>query len=122
MPQFEDLQSLGLVQHPDGATYADALLGANFAEDYRGAEQLRLRSFVNQIGQIPPPVAQGLAYAILPRSGVLAFPGREKLSIAPFPKPSVLQLHLITLKRQTLSPRVEKLAGLVREEVGKLTF
>jgi DNA-binding transcriptional LysR family regulator len=122
LPEFEDLQSLGLVQHPDGATCADAVLGANFADDYRGAEQLRVRSFVNQIGQIPAPVAKGLAYAILPRSGVLAYPGREKLSIVSFPKPSVLQLHLITLKGKTLSPRVEELAGLIREEVGKLTF
>ena len=122
LPEFEDLQTLGLVQHPDGATYADAVLGANFADDYRGAEQLRVRSFVNQIGQIPALVAQGLAYSILPRSGVLAFPGREKLSIASFPKRSVLQLHMIALKRKTRSPRIEKLAGLIRKEVGKLTF
>lgn len=120
--EFEDLQALGLVQHPDGALYADAVLGANFASEYRGTESLRVRSFVNQIGQIPAPVAQGLAYSILPRSGVLAFPQREKLSIASFPQSSVLQLHLITLKRKTRSPRVEKLARLIREEVGKLTF
>lgn len=122
LPEFEDLQSLGLVQHPDGATYADAVLGANFASEYRGIESLRVRSFVNQIGQIPAPVAQGLAYSILPRSGVLAFPQREKLSIATFPQSSVLQLHLITLKRKTRSPRIEKLARFIREEVGKLTF
>lgn len=122
LPEFEDLQALGLVQHPDGALYADAVLGANFASEYRGTESLRVRSFVNQIGQIPAPVVQGLAYSILPRSGVLAFPQREKLSIASFPQSSVLQLHLITLKRKTRSPRVEKLARLIREEVGKLTF
>lgn len=120
--EFEDLQALGLVQHPDGALYADAVLGANFASEYRGSESLRVRSFVNQIGQIPAPVAQGLAYSILPRSGVLAFPQREKLSVASFPQSSVLQLHLITLKRETRSPRVEKLARLIREEVDKLTF
>ena len=120
--EFEDLQALGLVQHPDGALYADAVLGANFASEYRGTESLRVRSFVNQISQIPAPVAQGLAYSILPRSGVLAFPQREKLSIASLPQSSVLQLHVITLKRKTCSPRVEKLARLIREEVGKLTF
>lgn len=122
LPEFEDLQSLGFVQHPDGALYADAVLGANFASEYRGTESLRVRSFVNQVGQIPAPVVQGLAYSILPRSGVLAFPQREKLSIASFPQYSVLQLHLITLKRKTRSLRVEKLARLIREEVGKLRF
>ncbi|WP_435203199.1 LysR family transcriptional regulator [Qipengyuania sp. 902] len=120
--EFEDLQALGLVQHPDGALYADAVLGANFASEYRGTESLRVRSFVNQIGQIPAPVAQGLAYSILPRSGVLASPQREKMWVASLPQSSVLQLHLIMLKRKTRSPRVEKLARLIREEVGKLTF
>lgn len=122
LPKFEDLQSLGFVQHPDGALYADAVLGANFASEYCGTESLRVRSFVNQVGQIPAPVVQGLAYSILPRSGVLAFPQREKLSIASFPKRSVLQLHLITLKQKTRSLRVEKLGRLIREEVGKLIF
>ena len=122
LPEFEDLQALGLVQHPDAALYADAVLAANFASEYRGAERLRVRSFVNQIGQIPAPVTQGLAYSILPRSGVLAYPERKKLSIASFPRPSILQLHLIALKRTNRSPRVEKLVRLIREEVGKLTF
>lgn len=122
LPTFADLQSLGLVQHPDGASYANAVLGSNFASEYRGIEHLRVRSFVNQIGQIPAPVSQGLAYAILPRSGVLAFPERDRLAIAPLPNSSSLQLHLITLKRKTRSPRFEKLAGLVRKEVGKLTI
>ena len=116
----KQLQSLGFVEHPDGASYADAVLGANFGSEYRGAERLHVRSFVNQIGQIPEPVAQGVAYSILPRSGVLAFPGRERLSIAPFPEPSILQLHLITLKRKTRSPRAEKLAGIVRKGAAKL--
>ncbi|MXP14541.1 hypothetical protein GRI44_07240 [Altererythrobacter confluentis] len=122
LPEFENLQALGLVQHPGGALYADAVLGANFASEYRGAERLPVRSFVNQIGQIPAPVAQGLAYSILPRSGVLAFPERKKLSIASLPQPSILQLHLITLKRTTRSPRVENLARLIRVEAGKLKF
>lgn len=122
IPSFEDLQTLGLVQHPDGASYADAVLGANFASEYRGAESLHIRSFVNQIGQIPAPVLQGLAYSILPRSGVHAFAGRDKLTIASFPHSSTLQLHLIALKRKAHSLRVRKLIRLVRKEAGKLTF
>lgn len=122
LPEFADLQSLGFVQHPDGAFYADAVLGANFASEYRGTEGLHVRSFVNQIGQIPALVAHGLAYSILPRSGVLTFPARERLSVASFPEASNLQLHLITLKRKTRSPRVEKLARLIREEAGKLAI
>lgn len=120
LPSFEDLQSLGFIQHPDGTSYADTVLGSNFASEYRGAERLHVRSFVNQIGQIPEPVARGLGYSILPRSGVLAYPMRDAISIVQFPRPSLLQLHLVQLSRRSRSPRTEKLVGLVRREAAKL--
>ena len=120
LPSFEDLQSLGFIQHPDGTSYADAVLGSNFGKEYRGAERLQVRSFVNQIGQIPEPVARGLGYSILPRSGVLAFQRREQLIVARLPKPSFLQLKLLELKRRTRSARIQKLVNLIRREAGKL--
>ena len=120
LPGFDQLQSLGFIRHPDAAAYADAVLGANFAKDYRGTDRLQVRSFVNQIGQIPQPVARGLGYAILPRSGVLAYPAREKLATAQFAQPSFLELHRVELKRRRRSARIEKLAGLIRKEAGRL--
>ena len=120
LPSFEDLQSLGYIQHPDGSNYADAVLGVNFESDYQGAERLRVRSFVNQIGQIPEPVAGGLGYSILPRSGILAFQRREQLIVARFPKPIFLQLKLLEPKRRTRSARIQKLVNLIRREAGKL--
>lgn len=117
---FSDLQDLGYIQHPDGPRYADLVLGANFAPEYRGAEKLRIRSSVNQIGQIPAPVAGGLGYTILPRSGILAFPDRDKLSSPPLAQPTLLELRLIWLKGKTRSKRAEKLARIVREEAGRL--
>ena len=119
-PRFSDLQDLGYIHHPDGPRYADLVLGTNFAPDYRGWETLRIRSAVNQIGQIPAPVAGGLGYTILPRSGILAFPDRDKLSIAPLAQPTLLELRLIWLKGKTRSKRAEKLARIVREEAGRL--
>ena len=119
-PRFCDLQELGYIHHPDGPRYADLVLGANFAPDYRGWETLRIRSSVNQIGQIPAPVASGLGYTILPRSGILAFPDRDKLVIAPLAQPTLLELRLIWLKGKTRSKRAEKLARIVREEAGRL--
>lgn len=119
-PTLQGLQALGFIQHPDGARYADRVLGANFADDYPGAEGLRIRSTVNQIGQIPAPVAAGLGYTVLPRSGVLAFPGRDRLAIAELPQPSMLELRLIELRGKSRSKRIEKLVDLVRREAAKL--
>ncbi len=120
VPSFSDLQELGYIQHPDGRRYADLVLGANFAPEYRGAETLSIRSSVNQIGQIPAPVACGLGYTILPRSGILAFPKRDKLSTASLARPTLLELRLIWLKGKTRSKRAEKLGDIVREEAGRL--
>ena len=119
-PSLSELQELGYIHHPDGPSYADLVLGANFAPDYRGWEILGIRSSVNQIGQIPAPVAGGLGYTILPRSGILAFPDRDKLSTAPLGQPTLLELRLIWLKGKTRSKRAEKLARIVREEAGRL--
>ena len=69
--------SRGVHQRPervaDGYGYADDLLRLNFPDEYLGADQLSVRGYVKQIGQIPAPVAQGGGYTLLPRSGVEAF-------------------------------------------------
>lgn len=114
-PEFATLQALGMIQHPDAGAYADAVFGTHFAAEYHGADRLHIRSFVNQIGQIPEPVARGLGYAILPRSGVLAFAGRDRLAIAPCPQPTVLDLQLVQRKRGPRPARIDKLIALIRQ-------
>ncbi|MBE3640302.1 LysR family transcriptional regulator [Mangrovicoccus algicola] len=109
-----DLDRLGFIAHPDGFAYADALLGANFARDYAGADRLRQRSFVNQIGQIPEPVAQGLGYTILPRSGVEGFAGRDRLSVATLPRPVQRELWLIRRRNRVVPARVARIAQDLR--------
>ncbi|MHA3976756.1 LysR family transcriptional regulator [Halovulum sp. GXIMD14794] len=86
MPALEDLDTLGFIDHPDGAAYAEMLMQPN-VPGFRGAAALRRRGFVNQITQIPLPVASGAGYTILPRSGVDAFAGSGKLRLAPLPRP-----------------------------------
>lgn len=86
LPDMQELDERGLIAHPDGYSYADELLGLNFPGDYPGAERLRVRAYVNQIGQIPTPVAQGFGYTLLPRSGVEAYGRKDRLSIVDLPK------------------------------------
>lgn len=106
---FAALDALGFVAHPDGFAYADALLGANFAADYPGADRLRQRSFINQIGQIPAPVVAGIGYTILPRSGVDAHPGRDRLQCLALPVPVRHALWLIHRRNRVLPARVQRL-------------
>ena len=119
-PAFDDLQALGYIHHPDGATYADRVLASNYRSEYEGIDRLRIKSFINQIGQIPVPVANGIGYTILPRSGVLAFPDRETLTTARLPNWNKTELFLIWPKGRKPSAPIEKMIAIIREEARKL--
>jgi len=93
---LESLEQRGFIAHPDGFAYADDLFSLNFPDQFEGADRLNLRSFVNQIGQIPAPVAEGIGYTLLPRSGVEAFAGRSRLKIAALPQRRYHELWSIT--------------------------
>lgn len=83
---FLRLDELGFVAHTDGFTYADDLFSLNFPDDYKGADHPKVRTSINKIGQIPIPAAQGLEYAILPKSGVEAFPNQQDISFIQLPE------------------------------------
>lgn len=93
-PSMQTLESLGLIAHPDAFRYADVVLGRNFPEGFAGADRLRVRSAINQIGQILDPVAHGLGYTLLPRSAVDAFPRPDRLMVATLPHPTRQDLFL----------------------------
>ncbi|AGI67608.1 LysR family transcriptional regulator [Octadecabacter antarcticus 307] len=107
------LNALGFVAHPDGYAYADDLFSLNFPKDYKGADRLRVKTFVNQIGQIPIPVAQGLGYTILPKSGVDAFAGKQDLAIIQLPKQRYHDLWVISRKGRSEIARVAALSDLI---------
>lgn len=117
---FEDLEARGFIAHPDGFAYADDLFALNFPEAFRGADRLRVRTFVNQISQIPAPVAAGIGYTLLPRSGVDAFPFREKLRIAPLRQTRRHELWLLFERGRPMSARLSRISGVIRRVAGSL--
>jgi DNA-binding transcriptional LysR family regulator len=110
---LENLDGLGFVAHPDGYVYADDLFGLNFPDDYRGSDRLNLRTFVNQIGQIPIPVARGLGYTILPKSGINAFGDQKDIAIVSLPKRRHQDLWLISRKRRAEFATVAAIVDLI---------
>ncbi|WP_371154371.1 LysR family transcriptional regulator [Jannaschia sp. 2305UL9-9] len=112
---FADLDARGFIAHPDGYAYADDLLKLNFPDDYPGADRLHLRGTVNQIGQIPAPVAQGIGYTLLPRSGVEAFTGKGGLRIAQLPRRRWHELWLATQRGRALSARLRHARALISQ-------
>lgn len=117
---LQRLNELGFVAHPDGFAYADDLLSLNFPEDYIGADHLRIRTFVNQIGQIPIPVAQGLGYTILPKSGVEAFPNPHDLSIFQLPNRRYHDLWMVTRQGRSQFSRIAAIKELMEHATKSL--
>jgi len=111
---FQALEDLGFVAHPDGFAYADDLFSMNFPEEFRGSDRLRIRSFVNQISQIPSPVAHGIGYTLLPRSGVNSYPDNDKLHVALLPHRLRHDLWMIFRRGRTLPARVTRIANLIQ--------
>ena len=111
---LQRLDDLGFVAHPDGFSYVDDLFSLNFPEVYRGADRLKIRTSVNQIGQIPMPVAQGIGYTVLPKSGVDAFAQAQDLAIVPLPRRRYLDLWLISRRGRMEFARVAALSDLIK--------
>nr|WP_218958638.1 LysR family transcriptional regulator [Thalassovita aquimarina] len=111
------LNHLGFVTHPDGHEYADELLGRNFVKDYQGSDHLKTRTSVNQIGQILIPVAEGLGFTILPRSGVDAFARRGDVSIVDLPFKHHHDLWLTFRRGRGKFARIASVIALIEEEV-----
>ncbi|MHA6327093.1 LysR family transcriptional regulator [Roseivivax sp. CAU 1753] len=115
-----DLEARGFIAHPDGYGYADDLLRLNFPDEYPGADQLSVRGSVNQIGQIPAPVAKGVGYTLLPRSGVEAFANKSSLSVFQLPKRRWHELWLVMRRGRCLSARARHARDIIEEVAGQL--
>ncbi|MES0881620.1 LysR family transcriptional regulator [Roseibium sp. SCP14] len=114
-PNFARLQELGFIAHPDGFDYADRLLAHNFKGSYLGSDQLFLRGYVNQIGQIPLAVAAGEGFTILPRSGVEASTFRDRLSVVDLDHPIFQDLWMARLSGRNMPARMRRIENAVRE-------
>lgn len=110
---FQALEDLGFVAHPDGFAYADNLFSMNFPKEFQGSDRLHIRTFVNQISQIPSPVAHGIGYTLLPRSGVNSYPHKDQLHVAPLPYRLRHDLWMISRRGRTLPARVSRIARLI---------
>jgi len=117
---FAMLDDIGFIAHPDGYAYADELFSLNFPDVFKGSEQLKVRGFVNQISQIPVPVAQGIGYTILPRSGVNSFSENHRLHIANLCQKSQHDLYLVCQRGRQLARRITRIAELVKSTAEKL--
>ncbi|QPB83765.1 LysR family transcriptional regulator [Pseudoalteromonas rubra] len=104
-PSWENLQSLGFIDHPDGAHHSELLLSANFAQ-FRHCAQFARRGFSNQISLILEPVSRGIGFSVLPAFAVEAFARQKLIRIHALSQPVSETIYLCTARRAVLPARV----------------
>lgn len=110
---WDDLATLGFIDHPDGQAMATRLLSRQFPAN-PGVRTLPRHGFVNQIGLILEPVARGFGFTVLPRHARLAFARPDAIRVIEGCAPVVDQLWLIHRAEWPLPARAQRLVEHMR--------
>ena len=114
---WNDLERLGFIDHPDGQAMARRLLGLRFPRD-PGIEQVPIRGFTNQVGLILEPVARGLGFTVIPQYARRAFERPEHIRVVGGDDPVVDTLWLIRRAEWPLTARARHVVDRLNAQVG----
>lgn len=117
-PSWQHLCQLGFIDHPDGRSMAQRLLGRRYPGQRFG--EIPLRGFTNQIGLILEPVARGLGFTVLPRFAVTAFAQQEKIRVLQSRIEVIDTLWLIYRAEWPLPARHQRLVETLKTQVGAI--
>lgn len=101
---WQTLNELGFISHPDAAHHGQLLLSENFAE-FEHIEQLSHKGFSNQISLILTPVSKGLGFTVLPLYAAKAFSAQNLIKIHKLQKSVSESLYLCFNRRSSLTNR-----------------
>lgn len=113
---WQDLQKLGFISHPDGHAMATRLLSRRFPGN-PGLQSVPVKGFINHIGLIPEPVSRGLGFTVLPRYARLAFPRQALLQVDSHPVNVVDTLWLIHRAEWPMTCRAEQALAWLRQHL-----
>jgi transcriptional regulator, LysR family len=91
---WDDLVSLGFIDHPDGHAMATRLLSRRYPGK-RGLSDIPITGFTNQIALILEPVARGLGFSVMPRHARRAFARQDAIRVLDADRSVVETLWLI---------------------------
>ncbi|MFQ1660970.1 LysR family transcriptional regulator [Aeromonas veronii] len=114
-PSWQHLCQLGFIDHPDGRSMAQRLLGRRYPG--QRVDEIPLRGFTNQIGLILEPVARGLGFTVLPRFAVTAFAQQEKIRVIQSSIEVIDTLWLIYRAEWPLPARHQRLVTVLKQRV-----
>lgn len=111
---WDDLISLGFIEHPDGPTMATRLLSRVFPGN-AGVRSLPRKGYINQVGMILDSVASGFGFTVLPRHARQAYSWPNAIRVAfsgePYP------LWLVHRAEWPLTARAAFVLGQLRQDI-----
>ncbi|KAF1067887.1 MAG: HTH-type transcriptional activator CmpR [Pseudomonas citronellolis] len=116
--EWEDLERLGFIDHPDGQAMAGRLLSRRFPGK-PGVRALPQRGFSNQVSLLLEPVSRGLGFTVLPRYARQAFARQEAIAVMECGSPVVDTLWLIHRAEWPLSSRAERALAYLLGKLGQ---
>ncbi|WP_062262356.1 LysR family transcriptional regulator [Endozoicomonas arenosclerae] len=102
---YEDLQTLGMIHHPDAEHHANLLLQENYPETFKSISDFPAQGYINQINLILEPVAAGLGFTVLPESAIRAFSFPERIRVVNLPNRAEETLYRVFKKHRQLPSR-----------------
>lgn len=115
--EWQDLERLGFIDHPDGQAMGTRLLARRFPGN-PGIRSIDVHGFINQIALILEPVARGLGFTVIPRHARQAFARPDAIDVIECDPAVVDTLWLVHRAEWPLSARacwvLEKLQQLPR--------
>jgi DNA-binding transcriptional LysR family regulator len=105
-PNWQNLNTIGFIDHPDGAHHAGLLLSQNYVE-FEHISHIKKSGFSNQISLILEPVSLGLGFTVLPAHAVAAFHSPHLINTYPLTKPVNETIYLCTPRHKSSPNRVK---------------
>lgn len=104
-----ELMGLGFINYYDGINHANALLRANFPDEFRSMTHFRHQGFTNEVSMVLDAVARGLGFTVVSRLVLETSPWQRQ--VKPLALPQVIHevLYLLRRKGSVLPKRYEKL-------------
>ncbi|WOG28717.1 LysR family transcriptional regulator [Endozoicomonas sp. 8E] len=107
LQEYEQLQTLGMIHHPDAEHHASLLLQENFPDAFRGISDFPAQGYINQINLILEPVAAGLGFTVLPESAVRSYAFPERIKVVTLPQPAYETIYRVFKKHRLLPSRFQ---------------
>lgn len=119
---LSDLMGIGFLNYYDGINHANALLRANYPDDYRSMTHFRHQGFTNEVSMVLDAVARGLGFTVVSRLVLETSPWQRQVKALNLPNTVNEVLYLLRRRDSVLPKRYEKLLnGFHQERMQEIT-